>query len=159
MQKLNFPLPPNEPASCSAKRSNGKVWYQFANGKWFSLHRVEFWSIVLTKELFLFRLPFNQPQMVAAKIVFLHSLYAELCGKVFYLTSFSSLSVGCIELGESGKVGGGGGGANKVWVKLTRCSGQIYWPTNFGQWHSEEQYHLLRRILSSTSGSALSKGF
>ena len=84
MQKLNFPLlPPNEPAACSAKRSNGKVWYQFANGKWFSLHRVEFWSIVLTKERFLFRLPFNQPQMVAAKIVFLRSLYAELGGKVF----------------------------------------------------------------------------
>ena len=46
--------------------------------------------------------------------------------KYSYLTSFTSLSVGCIELGESGKVGGGGGAANKVWVKLTRCSGQIY---------------------------------
>ena len=49
----------------------------------------------------------------------------DLAEKYSYLISFTSLSVGCIELGESGKVGGGGG-ANKVWVKLTRCSGQIY---------------------------------
>ena len=52
----------------------------------------------------------------------MQNLAEEYC----YLTSFTSVSVGCIELGESGNVDGGGGGANKVWVKLTRCSGQIY---------------------------------